>query len=139
MPVSNQPIYPQTIVSAVAQIQNSDGTTLKTLFTAGANGSRIENILVSSTDTTNRDLMFYVTVGGTDYLLATIQCPLTSGNSNTVGPLFALSNTLFIGLNTDPNGNKYIYLANGAVLKAKAGSTVTSGRVIQFLIQGGDY
>lgn len=139
MAVTPTPIYPQVINTPVQQILPADTTTLKTLYTAGANGSRIDNINVASTDTAARDLGFYVTVAGTDYLLFTLACPLNSGNTNAINPLAVFAHVVFQGFNFDPNGNRYINLATGAVLKVKALTTVTAAKAIQFFVQGGDY
>jgi len=137
--MATTPIYPATIVTAVQQILPADTTTLKTLYTAGASGSRVENIIISSTDTSLRDLVFYVNVSGTDYQLCTVSCPINSGNTNAIFPLNLFQNVAFQGLNFDPNGNRYLYLASGAVLKVKSATSVTATKVIQFFVQGGDY
>lgn len=133
------PIFPQLVTNGFQQILPADTTTLKTLYTAGANGSKIEHISITSTDTANKDLQFYITSGGVDYLIATLQIPANSGNTNAIVPVDALTSTMFTFTSTDNNGNRYIYLASGSVLKVKATASVTAARVIQFYVFGGDF
>lgn len=140
MAVTATPIYPQTIVTPVAQIALADASNLKTLYTAGANGSKIENILLTSTETANnRDIQFIVTVSAVDYVIGTVQCPLNSGFTNAVPIVSVLNHSQMYGLSTDAQGNKYLYLASGAVLKAKSLTTLASGKVISIFTQGGDF
>lgn len=140
MAVTNTPIFPQTISNfSAVQILPADTTTLKTLVTAGANGSKVENIIVNSTDTANKDLQLVVTKGGVDYPLATIQIPLNAGNTNAIIPVSLFQHAMLVGLNTDNNGNKYLYLGSGSVLKAKVTASVTAAKVISLFPQGGDY
>lgn len=132
-------IYPQTIKTTVQQILPADTSTLKTLYTGATNGTRIENIWISSTDTSLRDLAFYITVSAVDYLLCTISCPINSGNTNAIGPLNLFQNAFFVGTNFDALGNRYMYLDANATLKVKSTTTVTAAKVIAFNIQAGDY
>jgi hypothetical protein len=138
MPTST-PIYPQTINTPVAQILPADTTTLKTLYTGGANGSRLEHLSCTSTDTAARDLAFYLTVSGVDYLLATLNVPINAGNTNAIYPVDIFTHPAFSWLPIDANGNRYMYIASGAVLKVKALVTITAAKAIQFNVFGGDY
>ena len=139
MPVTSTPIFPQTIKATPQQILPATASALVTLYSGGANGSRIDNIVVTSTDTSNRDLQFYITSGGTDYLIATLQAPQGSGNTNNVYPVNVFQSLPFAFLNYDPNGNKYLYLDSTDVLKVKCTATVTTAKVIQLVTFGGDY
>lgn len=62
MAVTATPVFPQSIKNGAVNITSNDTTTLKTLYTGGTNGSIINHIIVSSTDTSARDLVFYLTV-----------------------------------------------------------------------------
>lgn len=139
MAVTSSPIFPQTLKTNVAQIAPADTTSLKTLVTAGADGTRIDNILVTSTDTTARDLQFVITISAVDYIIGTLQIPISSGNTNAVPIVSVFPHTQFAGLNQDVNGNKEFYLASGAVLKVKCLTTVTATRLISIIAQCGDY
>lgn len=133
------PIFPQTINSGVQTFVNADSTNLKTLYTAATNGSRVNMIMVSSTDTSARDMSFWVTKGGTDYLLATVSIPANSGNTNAISLVTVLDHTRFGTMKQDSNGNRYIDLANGEVLKSKVGVAVTTAKTIYVRCETGDY
>lgn len=135
------PIFPQTIKSWFAKIAPADTSSLKTLVTAGANGSRIDSIIATSTDnSSSRDLQFVITSGGVDYIIDTVQVPTNSGNTNSIASVNILGHaTKFLWANYDANGNRFMTLASGAVLKVKSLSTVTSAREITVFAQGADY
>lgn len=69
------PIFAATIRNAQAKIVNTDGTAAKTLMTAGASGSVVRAIWMSS----NNDAAIYGTLllydGVQDYLIDSIQIP----------------------------------------------------------------
>ncbi len=133
------PIFPQVIKTGVAQIAPADTTTLKTLLTADADGTRIDNIFVTSTDTSARDLQFVVTISAVDYIIGTLSIPANSGNTNALPIIGVFSHSQFIGLSNDVNGNKVLFLGTGAVLKVKSLTTLTAAKVISIIAQCGDY
>ena len=133
------PIFEGTVKNGQVQILPADTTTYKTIYTAGANGSNIYHINVNSTDTSARDLLFAVTISGTDYPLCTISCPANSGNTNSISILTILDNTRFGTQLVDSNGNKCMYLASGSILKVKSLTTLTAAKVISFFVQAGDF
>lgn len=133
------PIFPQLIQNWLARIQNSDASGLISVVAGGTNGSKIESLIVSSTDTSARDINIYMTNGAVDYLLTTISIPINSGNTNAIPPVDILRSGQFPGLARDSNGNPYIYVENGSTLKIAATTTVTTAKIIAALAQGGDY
>ena len=139
MSVTPTPVFPQTIKNGVVQIQNSDASNLKTIYTAGTNGSAVENLTVSSTDTASRDLQLSFLVGGTTYILGTLSIPANSGFTNAVPSVAILFSTQFPHMSVDANGNCYLYLASGTTLQAKTLTTVTTAKIISIICQAGDY
>jgi len=134
------PIFPQTIKTYAAQLLTADGTTKKTLVTAGANGSRVDAINAASTDTTARDLQLWITQGGTDYLLGTVQLPINAGNTNASPSVDVLRSAQIPGLAYDANGNRVIYLGSGAVLKVAVLAAVTAAKELDVIATtAGDY
>jgi hypothetical protein len=134
------PIYPQTIKNWAVQILPADTTTIKTLVTGGTNGSVVEWLNVTSTDSANKDLLWYLNDGTTNYLISTQSTPLNSGNTNAVAAVAPLNNTtLFSSVPFNNSGNKFIYVANGWSLRVSAGTAVTAARVINIVAHGGDY
>ncbi len=139
MAVVATPIFPQTILSPVVQILPADTTTLKTLYTAGSNGGVVMNIHVGSTDTGAKDLQFYLSVGGTDYLLSTLAIAANSGFTNSVPMVSVFASTQFANMLVDVNGNKALYLTASSVLKVKTLTTVTTAKAISIIGQCGDF
>lgn len=139
MTVTATPVFPQTIQNYKQTFVPADTTTIKTLATAGSNGTKIEAINVVSTDTSGRDLQFYVTVSATNYLLTTVNIPATAGTVNSVVSVDILRHSQFPSLAYDVNGNKYLYLANGASLTVGVATTVTAAKQITVFGQGEDF
>jgi hypothetical protein len=133
------PIFPQTIKNYVAQILPADTTTKKTLVTGATNGTKIETITVASTDTTARELQFIMTVSSVDYVLATVSIPANSGFTISVPAVDVLRHTQWPSLAYDSNGNKILYVANGAVLSVKVLVAVAASKEIDILAIGGDF
>ena len=130
MAVTNLPFFTQGLYHNVQTLVNSDGQTVKALTATQTNGLRITAIWASSSDTTARDVCLYVTISGTNYLLAQVQVPITAGQVNTTPAI-----NLLKGLNTgilplDANGNPYIDLPSGAILSINAPVTVTTAKQI---------
>lgn len=141
MAVTSTPAYIQAPKTGVVNIANADASNLKTIYTGGTNGTILDSIIVTSTDTSARDLQFYITISAVDYLLVTISCPANSGNTNSISVLDVLNHARFssTGYPTyDPNGNKIFRLQASEILKVKALTTVTSGKTISVIAKGGD-
>lgn len=139
MTTTATPIFPQAITSPSVQILPADTTALKTLYTAGTNGSKIENIIATNTDSAAAyGLQLSVTTGATTYLLGTINVPLSAGNT-TAAPAISLLNSTNLPTAKDSNGNPYLYLASGSVLKVNSLTTVTAAKIVSITVNGGDY
>lgn len=140
---NNNPIFPQTIRNSFQIITHGDGTTIKPLFVAGVNGSIIESIIISSTDSSTTTVNLYITdTTGNNYYIVRVTNVSNSNppiNLFTVGQLAALANSSTILLNLDSNGNPYIYLAAGSSLSIGTTSTLTSTTTLNVVAQGGDY
>lgn len=139
MAVTATPIFPQTIKDYVIQILPADTTTLKTVCAGATNGTKIESIIVTSTDTSARDVTLYKTISAVDYALCCITIPITAGTINGTASIDILRNINIPGTAFDPNGNKYIYIASGTTLKIASGTTVTAAKVINVVASGGDF
>ena len=133
------PPYPQTIKNAVVRVNNASGTTLQTLRTASAEGDRVDTIMATSTDTSNRDFGVYLTIGGTDYLIGTVQIPATAGFVNNVPTVDVLRAANMPGVPLDAYGNRCLLLASGTVLKVGALVAVTAAKQVDFFAPVGEY
>jgi len=143
MAVKSTPAFAQGIAVGVAKIVPADTTTLKTVFTAGADGALIDTIVISSDDGSSKDLQLWTTVSGVDYLLFTVAIPANSGFTSSVGIVSLLdsnragSATAPLGwLTLDSNGNKLLRLGAGEVLKAKVLTAVSTSKTIYIRASG---
>lgn len=144
MAVTATPIFPQAIRGVITQFTNTDSTTAKSVFAAGSNGSKVENIMVSSSDTTARDLILGIYNGTTNFAIGIVSIPITAGTVDSTFSVDYLRSTQFggqtyMGFNYDPNGNKYLYLPSGFSLYMNVGVAVTSAKAINIYVQGGDF
>jgi hypothetical protein len=139
MAVTSTPIFPQLIQSPAVQILPADTTTLKTLITAGADGTIVNELLISSTDTSARDLAVYLTISAVDYLIGTISVPANAGFTNAVPSVGFFDSANLTFLQTDNNGHKFLMLGSGAVLKVKTLTTVTAAKIINVIAQSGNF
>ena len=139
MSTTATPIFPQAINLGLQTIANADGTTAKTIFTAGANGSKVQTIEISSTDSVNRDVQLFIKRSGTSYLLATVQVKVNAGNANNVPSTNILGSTQLPAIAVDANGNPTLFLQSGDTLTMATTTTVTSGKQLSIVSNGGDF
>jgi hypothetical protein len=122
------------------QIANADGQNQKTVYTAGASGSKVSSLIAVSTDTSARDVQISITNGGTSFPLGTVTVALGSGNSGTANSVNLLDPTKLVGVALDADGNPYILLVSGDTLTVSALTTVTSGKLITVIAaSAGDF
>lgn len=139
MAVTSTPIYPQTVNVGVNTIAPADTQTYKTVATGGTNGTKIESLILSSTDTSARDVTINITRSAVNYQLAVISVPITAGTVDTVPSVDVLRNSMIPGLAYDSNGNKYLYLKSGDTLTINAPVTITTAKQITAVASGGDF
>lgn len=130
-----KPVFFGTLKNAAVQLVNADGTALVTLYTAPTNGGKVEAIAISSSDTVARDIQIVVTKGAVDYVLATIAVPITAGQVAATPAVDGLQPTASPWLRFDENGNPFLLLETGSVLKVKTLVAVTAALAIQFFAQ----
>jgi len=112
------------------QIANADAQSQKTVYTGGANGSKVSSLIAVSTDTAAHDVQVSITNGGTSYPLGTVSVVAGAGNSSGVNSVNLLDPTKLLGLSFDSDGNPYIFLISGDTLTVSALPTVTSAKLI---------
>jgi hypothetical protein len=139
MPVTNTAIYPQTIQSTCTQLTHSTGTNITQIYSAGTNGTKIENIAVTNTDTNPYTLNVYIQSSSTNYLIGTINVPASAGNTTSAPTLNLLANTNFLPCCRDINGNYYLYINGSDKLMVATTTTITTSQTMQFIVQAGDY
>lgn len=130
-----KPVFFGTIKNAAVQIVNADGTTLKTLYTAPINGGKVEAIAISSSDTVARDIQLVVTKASVDYALGTITIPIQAGGIAATPAVDGLQAAASPWVRLDENGNPFLLLETGSVLKVKSVVAVTAALAVQFFAQ----
>jgi hypothetical protein len=112
------------------QIANADAQAQKTVYTAGASGSKVTSLVAQSTDTSARDVQISITNGGTSFPLGVVTVPIGAGNSGSVPAVNLLNAAELPGLALDSDGNPYIHLISGDTLTVSALTTVTAAKLI---------
>jgi hypothetical protein len=120
-------------------IQGTDAAgTYKTIYTAGTNGSKCNGISVANDDASATHVITFEVVNGANtyhYSTFTTSSP-ASGSYSTAN---ALSSTNWAGLPVDSDGNPYLQLVNGDVLKATFATALTASDEIDVFAPCADF
>lgn len=139
MSLSSTPAFPQKIQGWAVQLTNAIGTTITTLMSAGANGSIIESINCSLTDTTANGLQVYLNDGTTNHLLGTVTIPISSGNVAGTAAVDILRAGMLPGVPVDSNGNYTLFVPSGFSVKVAATAAPAATKVLDVVAMGADY
>lgn len=132
MDANTTPIFPGTVTTDAVRIENADGTTAKTLLTAGTNGTRVDSIIATSTDTSDRTLTLYLLKNAVSYRLGEVTIPDGAGTNGVDAAADGITLALpFIG------GS--FHIEAGCSLTVAVKVAVTSGKAIDVIALGGDY
>lgn len=114
-------------------------STYKTIFTAGADGSLVEAIAITTTDTVAKVVLLAIYDGSTYREVGHISVPASSGRGTT-NAVSGMNKGNLPWLQVDANGNPVIKLETGYTLVAKllADYTTTSSYV-EVTCLGGDF
>jgi len=136
--MSSTPAFVATPKVTPQSWTNSDSAnTKKTICTAGSGGSKVVAILAASTDSSARVFQIFLTRSATDYLLGALSVPITAGSDGTTSAANLLA--LIPGLPLDNDGQRYLFLENGDVLKANNVTQVTSAKEIDVTVIFGNF
>jgi hypothetical protein len=122
--LSFQPFFPQSLQSI--SLANVAGANIQNVVQGGTNGTKIESLIISSNDSIDHALAFSLNVSGVYSFLCNVLISQNVGNSVGNIAFNLLGNTNFGFLPQDPNGNKYIYLANAACSLVVASNSLNS-------------
>lgn len=140
MAVSRTPSLPQLPQSWKAQILPADTTTLKTVVTGGANGTKVVAVIVSSSDTAAQSVQLGITRAGVFYPLCTVSVPITAGQVSGAPPVNMLAPENCPGLPVDNDGQVYMLLSSPAdAVQVKSLVTVTAAKEIDVNSFGADF
>lgn len=135
MPANTLPIFPLVVKTSAVSFVNADGTTEKTLVTAGSNGTRIDSIAATSTDTATKILVLSVYDGATSYPIGEVTIPIGAGTDGSTLAVKVLSLASMPWL--DSSGS--IFLASTWSLRVAPKTAVTSAKVTNVVAFSGDY
>src|ERR1700687_207289 len=113
-------------------LQGTDtAATFKTVFTAGASGSKVVAIVVSTTDPSAAHLMtLRLLRSAVGYPLVNVNLPLNSGLDGVASAVNMLNPNLLPGLPIDNDGQQYLFLESGDTLEMTFATALTSGKSI---------
>lgn len=118
-------------------IQGTDSAgTYKTVYTGGANGSKCTGISVANNDASATHIItFEITNGGNTYHTVTI----TTASPGAGAYANASVLSAWTGLPSDSDGNPYLLLVSGDVLKATFATALTASDEIDVLATCADF
>lgn len=140
--MTNTPVFTQTPKIGLVTCVNADGTTAKTVYTAGSNGSKIVALTATSTEVNpnNRTFTVSITRSATAYTLVTVTIPFGSGTDGSTAAVDLLNSTILPSLPLDNDGQKYLFLQSGDTLTvALTTSAVTAGKTVTFAAIAADF
>lgn len=139
----NSFVSPQTPNRGVVQfLQGTDNAgTYKTLYTAGANGSRCYGMLMNNNDVTTTHLVTVQIVNtAVKYGGAAATTTLSAGFSNSTAGQPLMAPSVWPGLPVDQYGNPYIQLVSGDTVQATFATALsTTGNVINIYTSCSDF
>lgn len=134
MAANTVPIFPKTPQNAAITFVPADGTTKKTLVTAGADGARFDLAAAVNTSVSDVSFNMYANDGANDYPLGVFTVAAYAGTSSGGPATKVLDPTIFPWL--DASGA--MWLKTGWSVKVAPTSAMTTGQV-SFVSFSGDY
>lgn len=145
MAVTATPVYIQNPkITPQSFVQGTDSAgTYKTVFTAGANGSKVTAVMVTTNDgSASHPLTLAVTRSAVTYPIITYTLPINSGGDGSTSGIDLLNggpSSLLAGLPIDNDGQKYIFLESGDTLQVTFATALTAGKSIWAIAVGGNF
>ena len=148
MTVTSTPVFPQSMVNAQAVLLNATGaytfapgnttTNLVSLVVGSANGTIIEGINVTTTDTATNIIWFILNDGSKNSILTVASVAAGAGVTTGTTSCFDLFRGVNVpGLSYDVNGNRVLYIPSGTTLYVGTTSVVTTGKQVSIQAFGG--
>lgn len=123
----------------VAAFVNADGTSFKTLVTAGTSGTRVDSIAAANGDAANAYvLQLAVQVSGVDYVLGEVAVPIGAGTNGVAKSVALLNPGDIPALSFCESGA--LWLAVGASLRIRTKTAISGANVLHVIgVAAGDY
>lgn len=135
--MASSPAFIASPANPVVAFANADGTSFKTLMTAGASGSRLDSLFASSTDSASNVMQLALLKSAVSYVIGEVTIPANAGTNGTVKSVAVLNTTDIPGLAYTENGG--LYLESGVVLQARMKTAVAGAFAVQLTGVGGNY
>lgn len=133
-------LFLHTGVNAAAiTFVNADGTTAKTVFTAGSNDSDLKMLSITSNDTASVNMQVEYFDGSTAYLIGTVRAVTLTGTDGAANAVDLLNSTALPFLPVDDAGKRYIPVKTGHTIKVAPVATVTAAKTVTVVAIGYDY
>jgi hypothetical protein len=130
MAQNTSPIFELVVTVDGVSFDDSDTTDKKSIQTGGTNGTRIDEIFISTNDTADVNLAFYINNGVADLYIGNVLA--FAGAGYTTEPRIEVMSTLSPTLG-------YLILPAGYILKTNCVTTMTGGKITTVVAIGGDY
>jgi len=146
--LAEKPVYARTINVGVGVLNAATAgalgtsTNAVTVYTAGANGGRIESLVANSDDTAAVNLFVMLVDGSSNvYPLGIVNVPASSGNLGTVQNIDMLdgAGVRVNGMLIDTNGKRYISIPASWTLRVSTLANMTAARKCHVTAQGFDF
>ena len=139
MPKNTLTYFTKDLRAKPTQFLPADTTVAKQIFDPSAEGSRVDGIVITSTDTVARTVLLQINNGGTISLLGHVSVPAGAGTDGSVAAVSGLNRGNLPWLKIDANGNPYINLNTGMNLQAKMLAAITASKEINITVLGANY
>lgn len=134
--MASTPEYLGARNSTCTIITDGDGTTAKTVFTAGANGARV-HLISASTDDTTPTLQLSKNDGTTSCIVATFELPTNAGRTNGAPAVDLLDPAVIPSIPADPG--QFLTLGSNDTLEIAMSTALASGKTVHVVVDGVDY
>lgn len=136
--MSVTPTFVTTPKIGVAKFTSADlANAKKTLITAGANGSKVTSLTITSTDTSDRIANVWLTRSAVSYLLASNMILAGSGSDGVLSSVDVMDR--WAGMPYDSNGLPYILLESGDTLQVSLTTVVTAAKAVDIAAIGAHF
>jgi hypothetical protein len=132
------PQFIATLKTPSVAFVNADSTNYKTVLAAGALGTRIDTLFASNSDAANAyTLQLSIQVSGVDNVIGEVVVPLGAGTNGSAKSVALLNPADIPGLAYTEGGA--LFLANGAMLRARVKTSVAGANSVNISGVAGDY
>lgn len=137
MATNKDPIFLNTVSTKNVSIVNADGTTLKLLFTAGADGGAVTKLSATNTNAAAAVIAVLTVSDGTDaVVIGEVTVPLGAGTDGST-PAKNLLDVLALPGVLQADGS--LILGPNATLSVNAKAAVTAAKSLDISAGGGSY